>query len=193
MKEGSIRIAIFASGTGSNASEIIRYFKNHPRVNVAALFSNNENSGAITIAKSNGIPAIVFTKKELEDQQLILDSLKQLNIHWIVLAGFLLKIPLLLVREYNHKIINIHPALLPDFGGKGMYGMHVHRAVRDSNVSITGITIHFVNEHYDEGDIIFQKETSIALSDTPELIAEKVLQLEHYWYPRIIEQEVLKY
>lgn len=188
-----IRIAIFASGTGSNAHEIIRYFKNHPRVNVSALFSNKEGSGAVQIAHNNYIPVIVFSKQELDEQQPLLNTLNELKIDWIVLAGFLLKIPSLLIREFNHKIINIHPALLPDFGGKGMYGLHVHRAVKESGKRITGITIHYVNELYDKGDRIFQRETNIDPSDTPEMIAEKVLQLEHYWYPRIIEQEVLKY
>jgi phosphoribosylglycinamide formyltransferase-1 len=182
------RIAIFASGKGSNAKAIIDYFKNNETVAITMIASNNPNAGVLAIARQNNIDTFIFSKEDLQNEDFFLKQLS--NIDFIVLAGFLWLIPSFLVKQFPNRIINIHPALLPKFGGKGMYGMRVHEAVHQAKETETGITIHFVNEHYDEGQYILQQKVSIAADDSPQSIANKVLQLEHYWYPKAVEQTV---
>ena len=181
-------IAIFLSGTGSNARKIIEHFKGHPSVSIALLVSNKPDLGAIAIAEENDIPLLNITKSMLYDEQMFLKSLKQHDVSFIVLAGFLLLIPPYLVKHFEKKIVNIHPALLPKFGGKGMYGHHVHEAVKAAGETESGITIHFCNAHYDEGDIIFQAKTALSVDDSPKDIARKVLALEHEYFAKIVEQ-----
>lgn len=180
-------IVIFASGTGSNAENIIRYFKNNTSKTVVAVFSNNAIAKVIEKAKNLDVQTIVFNKDELYGD-FVLKNLKELNPDLIVLAGFLLKFPEHIIIEYPNKIINIHPALLPKYGGKGMYGKYVHQAVLDNKENETGITIHYVNEQFDEGGIIFQKSTSISDCQSADEIANKVHELEQRFFPEIIDQ-----
>ncbi len=180
-------IVIFASGAGSNAENIIRYFKNNTSKTVVAVFSNNANAKVIEKAKNLDVQTIVFNKDELYGD-FVLKNLKELNPDLIVLAGFLLKFPEHIIIEYPEKIINIHPALLPKYGGKGMYGKYVHQAVLDNKENETGITIHYVNEQFDEGGIIFQKATSISDCQSADEIANKVHELEQCFFPEIIDQ-----
>lgn len=182
------RIAIFASGKGSNAKAIIDYFKNSETIAVSMIATNNPNAGVLAIAKENNINTFIFSREELQNEASFLAHIS--DIDYIVLAGFLWLIPSYLVKQFPNRIINIHPALLPKFGGKGMYGMRVHEAVYAAQETETGITIHFVNEHYDEGRYILQQKVSIGANDTPISIATKVLQLEHQYYPKAIEQIV---
>ena len=185
------RIAIFASGSGTNAEKIIRHFNHHPQIEVAMLMSNKPDAYALTRAANLGVPTSVFSRTEFLDGS-VSDSLIKAGITHIVLAGFLWLIPENLTRNFPDRIINIHPSLLPAFGGKGMYGSRVHQAVKDAGASETGITIHLVNEHYDEGRILFQAKCSISDTDTPDSIAEKVHALEYMHYPELIEQWILK-
>lgn len=180
-------IVIFASGAGSNAENIIRYFKNSTKKSVVAVFTNNANAKVIEKAKNLDVQTIVFNKDELYGD-FVLKNLKELNPDLIVLAGFLLKFPEHIIIEYPNKIINIHPALLPKYGGKGMYGKYVHQAVLDNKENETGITIHYVNEQFDEGGIIFQKATSISDCQSADEIANKVHELEQRFFPEIIDQ-----
>jgi len=184
------RIAIFASGNGSNAEEIIKYFKQHPSISVEIIISNNPNAFVLERAKRYYIPTLVMTRKEF--QETVASRLKEVKVTHIVLAGFLWLIPNGLLDKFPNRIINIHPALLPKFGGKGMYGMKIHESVRSSNEKESGITIHVVDEKYDEGTILYQHKCDIASDDTPQQIAEKVHQLEYTWYPRIIEKWILE-
>ena len=183
-------IAIFASGTGSNAKKILEHFKNHSKIRVALIVSNNSNAGVLNFAKAYNISSLVIKKPSFYKKNEILDIFYKYSIDFIVLAGFLLLIPDYLVRSYPHHILNIHPALLPKFGGKGMYGIHVHRAIKAANETKTGITIHWVNENYDEGAIIFQASCPVFTDDSAEDIAKRVLQLEHKHYANIIEQVI---
>ena len=182
------KIAIFASGTGSNALKIIQHFSNSPIAKVALIVSNRENAGVKTHASANKI-AFNYYKKEVwhANPQIIVNDLIAEQIDLIVLAGFLLLVPNKLIAEFPDRILNIHPALLPEFGGKGMYGRHVHEAVRAAEKHESGITIHLVNEKYDEGEIIFQAKTPISAADTASVIQQKVLKLEHQFYPEVIE------
>ena len=180
-------IVVFASGAGSNAENIIRYFKNNTSKMVIAVFSNNAIAKVIEKAKNLDVQTIVFNKDELYGD-FVLNNLKELNPDLIVLAGFLLKFPEHIIIEYPNKIINIHPALLPKYGGKGMYGKYVHQAVLDNKENETGITIHYVNEQFDEGGIIFQKATSISDCQSTDEIANKVHELEQRFFPEIIDQ-----
>ena len=184
-----LRIIIFASGSGSNAENIIEYFENSTLAEVSDVLSNNANAGVLERAKRLNRPSRVFTKKEMETDS-FLNFLRE-NADFIVLAGFLLKIPDEMIALFPNSMINIHPALLPKYGGKGMYGMHVHRAVVANRESETGITIHYVNERYDEGTIIFQKAVALDRSDTPEDVAAKIHVLEQENFPNVIEK-VLK-
>lgn len=181
------RLVIFASGAGSNAENIIRHFAENTSVEVAAVLSNKADAGVLEKAERYGVARIVFTKAELNDGT-VLSAINQIKPDLIVLAGFLLQFPEAIIAQYPNQIINIHPALLPKFGGKGMYGMHVHRAVRDNNESETGITIHYVDAHYDQGDVIFQQSVALDGSETCEEIAAKVQHLEQIHFPKIIEQ-----
>ncbi len=181
------KIIIFASGSGSNAEKIITHFNSKNECRVVEIFTNNTNAKVIDRAKKFQIPSFVFTKTELNESK-VLQKIETLAPDLIVLAGFLLKFPESIIKKYPNKIINIHPALLPKYGGKGMYGMHVHEAVLKNREAETGITIHYVNENYDEGAIIFQKSVNIENCTTAEQIAEKVHVLEHRYFPETIEK-----
>lgn len=181
-------LAIFASGNGSNAEAIIRYFQNDQNIKVALIVSNNPNAGVNDVAHRYHIPLQIISNESLQHPDIILEQLKKFNINWIVLAGFLKKIPDAIIREYPNRIINIHPALLPKFGGKGMYGNRVHEAVLKNKETETGITIHIVNEHYDEGPVIFQQKVPVDVNDTVETLSNRVRMLEHQFFPRVIQQ-----
>ena len=183
------KIAIFASGSGSNAQNIIEYFKGNRNVIVDSLWSNNENAYALIRAERLGIETFTFSRDELYNSIDVLEELSERKIDMIVLAGFLWLVPRSLTEEFT--IINIHPALLPKYGGKGMYGNYVHEAVIKNKDKESGITIHYVNQNYDEGNIIFQATCDIERNDTPESLAQKVHQLEYEHFPRIIEEVVL--
>lgn len=180
-------IVIFASGNGSNAENIIRYFKKNETISVVAVLSNNPKAKVLEKAKNLGVPSLSFDKEELYCD-FVQSKLNYFKPDLIVLAGFLLKFPEHIIAEYPDKIINIHPALLPKYGGKGMYGRHVHQAVLDHQEKETGITIHFVNAEFDKGRIIFQKSVPISDCSTPEEIAKKVHKLEHRYFPEIIDE-----
>ncbi len=188
MSKSKINIAIFASGSGSNARKIMEHFKNHPSVKVALVVSNKKDAGVLDIAKEYGIDTLTVSKSTFYETDSILTSLSDYNISFIVLAGFLLLVPQYIIRRFNKKIVNIHPALLPKFGGKGMFGIHVHEAVKEAGEKETGITIHYCNEHYDEGNVIFQARCPVFPNDTAEDIAKKVLSLEHEHFAKVIEQ-----
>ena len=181
------RIAIFASGSGSNTENIIRYFSHNKSVKVVLVLSNQSRSGVLIRAQLHKIPTFIFTKNDLNECSKVNDMLKDYNASMIVLAGFLLKIPLYMIEAYPNSILNIHPALLPKYGGQGMYGMNVHRAVVENNEQKSGITIHYVNENYDEGAIIFQATCDIDEHDLPEDVKTKVQALELLHFPRVIE------
>lgn len=180
------KIVLFASGNGSNVENIIQYFKNNNVLSVAGVFTNNLHAKVIEKSEKHNIPHFVFNKEEL-NEGIVLEKINQLQPDLIVLAGFLLKFPEHIIAKYPNQIINIHPALLPKYGGKGMYGMHVHRAILENQEKETGITIHYVNEHYDEGEFIFQQKVNIQDCQTPEEIAAKVHELEHRYFPEAIE------
>ncbi|MGY5352082.1 phosphoribosylglycinamide formyltransferase [Wenyingzhuangia sp. IMCC45533] len=186
-----IKIAILASGSGSNAENIANYFSNDKNVEITYILTNKKDAFVLQRAKKLGIKSRVFTNKEMKEDLNLLELLKA-EADFIVLAGFLLKVPENIIEAFPNKIINIHPALLPSYGGKGMYGMHVHRAVKNNNETETGITIHFVNENYDEGAIIFQAKTAINKNDTPEDIAQKVHALEYEHFPKVIKETICK-
>ena len=190
--EKFLNLAILASGNGSNAACFIRYFHDHPDIRVGLIVSNNASAYVLNRAREAGLPGEVVPGPEWNNEEKIKALFKGYHINAVVLAGFMRLIPPFLIRMFPGRIFNIHPALLPDFGGKGMYGMHVHRAVLESGAEKSGITVHRVNEEYDKGHILFQKEVEIAPSDTPESLAAKVQQLEHYYYPRVVEAELLK-
>jgi phosphoribosylglycinamide formyltransferase 1 len=180
-------IVIFASGNGSNAENIILHFKNSCQANVLAVFTNNPSAKVLEIAKNNQIPSVIFSKEDLKTS-LILHKLNAFRPDLIILAGFLLQFPENIIKNHPNKIINIHPALLPKYGGKGMYGMNVHKAIMENRESETGITIHYINEHYDEGKIIFQQSVNIENCKTPEEIASKIHVLEMKHFPEVIQQ-----
>lgn len=181
-------IAIFASGSGSNAENIVNYFNTSNLCKVKVILSNKSNAYVHERAKKLNIESVFFSKSDFVDSDQVLDFLKEKEIDFIALAGFLLKVPQNIIENYPNRIINIHPALLPKFGGKGMYGDNVHKAVIDSGERQSGITIHYINENYDEGDIIFQATCDVLDSDTYNDVAEKVHQLEYLYYPQIIEK-----
>ena len=181
------KIVIFASGSGSNAENIILHFKDNQHINVAAVLSNNPNAKALEKAKHLNVPTLFFDRKQLSES-FVLEKINEIQPDLIVLAGFLWKFPDAIVHQYPNKIINIHPALLPKYGGKGMYGMKVHQAILENKEKETGISIHYVNEHYDEGGIIFQINVAIENCATPEEIAEKVHTLEQKYFPQVIEK-----
>lgn len=190
--KSKFKIAIFASGAGSNALKIIQYFENNNNIQIDLIVSNKSNAYVLDIAKHYNIKTIVIKKINLINDELV-NTLNTRNIKLVVLAGFLLQIPPNFIHIFKGKIINIHPSLLPKYGGKGMYGMNVHQAVKDSNDTKTGITIHFVNENYDEGEIILQKEVKVDLYDTIEIIANKVQQLEYQYFAPTIEKICLEF
>ena len=180
------KIVIFASGSGTNAENIIKYFRRTNTGMVVAVFTNNPNAKVIERTQNLQIPTEIFSKDELSESK-VLQKLNLLQPDLIVLAGFLLKLPKNIIESYPNAIINIHPALLPKYGGKGMYGMNVHKAIVENKEKETGITIHYVNENYDEGSIIFQKKVTVLVTDTPEVVAEKIHELEQKYFPTVIE------
>lgn len=185
------RIAIFASGSGSNAERIVEYFAENQDISVELFLTNNSQAGIVERGKRLGIPTLIFDKKSFTKTDKIVNILQSQKIDLVVLAGFLWLIPENLIKAFPNKIINIHPALLPKYGGKGMWGHFVHEAVVASREKESGITIHYVNEHYDEGESIFQAKCNIDKNDSPEDVQRKVQVLEHQYFPVIIE-DVLK-
>jgi len=181
------KIVIFASGSGTNAENIIKYFKLADTGTVVAVFTNNPNAKVIERANNFQVPTEIFSKTELIEGK-VLQKLNVIQPDLIVLAGFLLKFPESIVQTYSNKIINVHPALLPKYGGKGMYGINVHKAVVENKEKETGITIHYVNENYDEGNIIFQKEVLLSGAETPDEVAAKIHELEQLHFPEVIEE-----
>ena len=181
------KIVLFASGSGTNAENIILYFNQKLTAKVVAVFCNNPQAKVLDRAKKHQVPTVVFSKDEL-NSGFVLKKLDEYNPDIIVLAGFLWQFPKSIIEKHPNSIINIHPALLPKYGGKGMYGMHVHAAVLENNEPETGISIHYVNEHYDEGNIIFQQSVKIDDCKTPEEIAVKIHELEHKHFPVVIDK-----
>jgi phosphoribosylglycinamide formyltransferase 1 len=186
----TINIAVFASGAGSNAQKIIDHFRDHPTIKIKLIVCNKEGAGVLSIAKKEHISSLIIDKERFFRGDAFVADLKEQAINFIVLAGFLWKIPVKLIQAYPDKIINIHPALLPKYGGKGMYGNFVHEAVIAAKEIESGITIHYVDELYDHGGVIFQASCAIDRSDTPETLAKKIHSLEHLHYPRIVEEVV---
>lgn len=180
-------IAIFASGKGTNAQIIIEYFKNHSTINVVLVVTNNPSAGVLKVAHENKIISAIINKDSLNKEEVLMKLLNAQKIDLIVLAGFLQLIPSFLLQNFPKRIINIHPALLPKHGGKGMYGIKVHEAVLANKEKETGITIHYVNEVYDDGEILLQKNVAVTPDDTPETLSVKVQQLEHEWFVKAIE------
>jgi phosphoribosylglycinamide formyltransferase 1 len=185
------RIAIFASGSGTNAENIIKYFTGHEQIEVAMLLSNNANAFAIQRAARLNVPATVFNREQFQASEAFLSLLELHKVTHIVLAGFLWLIPDYLVKKFPGRIINIHPALLPKFGGKGMFGQKVHEAVKAASEKETGITIHLVNENYDEGRVLFQAACPVAANYSADQIAACVHKLEYEHYPGVIENWIL--
>ena len=183
------RIALFASGSGTNAQNIINYFAGNEGIVVDSVWTNNPEAYVLERAKKFGVDTFMFTKEEFRNTNKVLEELKKRNVDLIVLAGFLWLIPVNLIQ--NFRIINIHPALLPKYGGKGMYGMKVHQAVVDNKEMESGISIHFVNEKYDEGKIIFQAKCPVLPTDSPDDVAMKVHQLEYKYFPEVIEKVLM--
>lgn len=190
MKDSRPRIAIFASGNGSNAENIARYFQEQKTATVDLIVSNNNNAFVIERAAKLKIDSRVITRGDFKQTKNLLALLQEKKIDFIVLAGFLWLIPTNLILAYPKKIMNIHPALLPKYGGKGMYGDYVHQAVSDAGETESGISIHFVNQAFDEGDIIFQKTVTIKTGENPDKIAKKVQALEYKYFPQIIEKVI---
>ncbi len=187
-----MNIAVFASGRGSNLMAILNAIKkNVLKAKISVVISNNSNAGALEIARANGIDALHISRKQFSSDEeyvkKILDELKSRNIQLIVLAGYMKKIPPEVIKEYPNRILNIHPALLPAFGGQGMYGLNVHKAVIESGVKITGVTVHIVDEEYDHGPIVMQRAVEVKDDDTPETLAQRVLEVEHEVYPQAIK------
>ncbi|HET8886558.1 MAG TPA: phosphoribosylglycinamide formyltransferase [Salinimicrobium sp.] len=182
------KIVIFASGTGSNTINIIKYFEGNRDISVSHVFSNKKDAPVLEKAEKLGVISIAFDRNALYSDNQILHILKDIKPEIIVLAGFLWIFPDKIISEFPNKVINIHPALLPNYGGKGMYGMKVHEAIVKDKATETGISIHFVNEKYDEGEIIFQKSIPVDPSDTPSEVAQKIHQLEHEYFPQVIEK-----
>jgi len=185
-------IAIFASGSGTNAENIIRYFSNKNSAKVSLVLSNKHQALVLKRAEALNIPVEIFDRKDFYDTRAVFHKLESYKIDFIVLAGFLWLVPVDIIEKYHGRIINIHPALLPAYGGKGMYGDAVHKAVINNHDPESGITIHYVNKIYDEGDIIFQARCNVEPGETPESLAQKVHALEYMHFPRVIEELMLK-
>lgn len=183
-----MNIAIFVSGSGSNCENIIRYFAHNDHIQVSLVISNKADAYALQRAKNLNVPAVVLSKKELQQQDIMMPLLQQYDIQFIVLAGFLVMIPDYLIEAFDHRMINLHPALLPKYGGKGMWGHHVHEAVKAAGETETGMTVHYVSNVCDGGEIIAQFSTPLAPDDTPDTIAAKEHELEMRHFPPVIEQ-----
>lgn len=186
------RIVLFASGSGSNVENIAQYFRANPEVSICCVLSNKKDAKVFERCSRLNLNALYFNRHSFYGSDCVLNILKSLSPDLIVLAGFLWKIPDKLINHYPHKIINIHPALLPKYGGKGMYGMHVHEAVKNNHETETGISIHYVNGNYDEGAIIKQAKVGLDPTDSPEMIADKVHRLEYEYFPKVIEQVLME-
>ncbi len=182
------KIALFASGNGTNVQRIAEYFRDHHSVEIAAVFTNNPKAGVLQRAAELRLTSVIFTRKDFYKTDKVLKILDSLEVDLIVLAGFLWLMPENIIEKYRGRIINIHPALLPDYGGKGMYGSHVHEAVIANKEPKSGITIHYVNEQYDDGQMIFQAEVALTPEDTPQSLAEKIHHLEYEHFPVVIEK-----
>lgn len=185
------RLTIFASGSGTNAENIIRYFRNDSRIRVSCVCANRPDAYVIQRAGRHGIDVLVFTRDDFYKSGKVIDYLEQKQIDWIILAGFLWLVPEALIQKYPNRILNIHPALLPKYGGKGMYGSSVHKAVIENHETQSGITIHLIDREYDKGSILFQATCPVYPGESPDQLAERVHQLEYEYYPRIIEKAVL--
>jgi phosphoribosylglycinamide formyltransferase 1 len=188
-----IKIAIFASGSGSNAENIFNYFKGNNQVEISLILTNNPQAGVIERATRLSIPLLIFNRYLFTKTDKVVEILKNEGIDWVILAGFLWLVPTNLIRAFENKIINIHPALLPKYGGKGMWGHHVHEAVVANKEKESGISIHFVNEKYDEGKIIFQAKCDVNSNDSAEDVAQKIHHLEYQHFPVIIAKEIFKH
>ncbi|MDP1814266.1 MAG: phosphoribosylglycinamide formyltransferase [Leadbetterella sp.] len=186
-----IKIAIFASGSGSNAERIVEFFNAKDEIEVSLILTNNPTAGVIERAQRLNIPVVIFNKKDFSKTDKIVEMLQLQSIDWVILAGFLWLVPKNLIKAFENRIINIHPALLPKYGGKGMWGHHVHEAVVANKEVETGITIHYVNENYDEGKIIFQAKCAVTETDSAEEVAQKIHLLEYQYFPEIIYKEIL--
>ena len=186
------KIVVFASGSGTNAENIIKFFKKSPNASVVAVFSNKRSAKVLKRAHDLNVKALHFDRDALYNSYDVLHILEDINPDLIVLAGFMWIFPQDILKSFPGKIINIHPALLPKYGGKGMYGMNVHKAIIENKEKESGISIHFVNENYDEGEVIFQAKTNISEDDTPETLAEKIHELEYKHFPEIIQQLLQK-
>lgn len=184
-------IAIFVSGNGTNCENIIRYFKDSAHIHVALVISNREDAYALARAARHGVPSKVLSRADINHPEVLNPLLNAYHINYIVLAGFMLMVPAFLVEEYDRRIVNIHPSLLPKFGGKGMYGHHVHQAVKDAGEQLTGITIHYVSNVCDGGEIIAQFSTPLSPCDTVDDIEAKVHELEQQHFPQVIEQAIM--
>ncbi|MEO0312550.1 MAG: phosphoribosylglycinamide formyltransferase [Bacteroidota bacterium] len=188
-----VNIAIFAGGTGSNAFRIDDHFKNHSQIQIAALYCNVADAPVVSGMQQRGVPVVLFNRQQFYKEETIAIDLKRRQIDFVVLAGFMWLIPLQLIKLYDGKMLNVHPSKLPAFGGKGMYGMHVHEAVIASGMKSSGITIHYVNEYFDEGRIVHQVDAPVLSGDSPQQLAERIKVLEHFHYPKVIESEVTKH
>lgn len=186
-----VRLAIFASGNGTNAERIIEYFAHNSEVCVSCVAYNKRDAFVAERARRHGVDAVFFGREDFYESERVCSYLVERHIDWVILAGFLWLVPQHIVHTFSGKIINIHPALLPKYGGKGMYGHHVHEAVVENHEKESGITIHLVDEQYDNGRYLFQAVCPVAPNDTPEMLAEKVHQLEYEHFPHVIEQTVL--
>ena len=185
-------LAVFASGSGTNAENIINFFSDDKNIEISLILSNKKDAFVLKRAENLNVKSVYFSKDDFYKSQKVIDILHENQIDFIILAGFLWLIPKNIISEFDNKIVNIHPALLPKYGGKGMFGMNVHKAVIQNNEKQSGITIHYVNEKYDDGNIIFQAKCPVNTDDTPELLAEKIHQLEYKYYPQIIRKILSK-
>ncbi len=186
------KIAIFASGSGTNAENLANFFRLEEGVEVALIGTNKKNAFVLERAKKLGVPSLIFSNQTLQNEtDFLISELRKASVDYLVLAGFLLKIPGKLIQEFPNKIINIHPALLPNYGGKGMYGMHVHEAVINSKDPISGITIHLVNEEYDKGRILHQAKCDVNESDSAETLAKKIHELEYEYFPKVVKDYIM--
>ena len=186
------KIAILVSGTGTNAVNIIEYFEKNSVADVVLVISNKTDALAVEKARNKGVKTVVFNNESFKKSGVVLNYLRSVAIDFVVLAGFLMKVPNDIIHAYANKIVNLHPSLLPKYGGKGMYGKRVHSAVIEARESESGISIHFVNEEYDEGAIIFQAKVSVEKGDSVEVLTKKIQQLEHRFFPKVIEQVISK-
>lgn len=186
-----IRIAIFASGTGSNAMNLIRYFKKHDAIEVGFVMSNRESAPIVESARAEGVPVMTLSNEDASHSELLIHLCESNDIDWIVLAGYLRLIPDGLIHKYHKRIINLHPSLLPKYGGKGMYGQHVHKAVVENGEKESGITIHYVNEEFDKGEVIAQFTCPVEPGDTAADVDKKIRELEQRYLPEVVEQTII--